>query len=675
MNLLSLVRVAAILFSASCVLPNEAQAQQTAVRETEDAIVTVWGNREARIGKAYAASEGVVDFGRFVDRPLLRVGELAEVVPGLAATQHSGTGKANQYFLRGFNLDHGTDFSISLDGIPLSLRTNAHGQGYLDINFLIPEIIERISYRKGVAYADVGDFSAAGTAAFATFDRLPESFAQIEIGENNWRRFVGGANLGNAGYLALDLTGDDGPWVQPEDLTKANGFLRLNVGNWSFSGGAYNASWNATDQIPRRAVEAGLVNRLGDIDDDVGGKSERVFANVHYRDDAGLSANAYAMRYRLDLFSNFTYFLDDPVNGDEFEQRERRVTYGGAIAKEFAAAGAWTPRLGVEARFDRIEPIGLYRTQARERLAILREDRVDQDSVGAFAEINGDFERLRINLGVRADAMRVDVASDDPRNSGKADDAIVSPKASLAWRFTDALEGYISAGRGFHSNDARGATITIDPATGDAADRLPLLVAATGVEAGLRFEQPRFSATASVFGLDLDSELVYVGDAGATEPSDASRRYGIELTGTWAATDWLTLDAAAAATQARFRDVASGQDRIPLATEYVITGGATVRLGEAWTGSLTVRHLGPAPLVEDKSARSDTSTVANARLAWRSGRLMIAAEALNLFDSDDADITYFYASRLPGEAADGVEDIHFHPIPPRSFRLQARVAF
>ena len=667
---LSTIAVSLILLAI-----DPAFAQERSATEPADAIITVWGNREARIGKAYAASEGMVDFGRFVDRPLLRVGELAEVVPGLAATQHSGTGKANQYFLRGFNLDHGTDFSISLDGIPLNLRTNAHGQGYLDINFLIPEVVERISYRKGVASADVGDFSAAGTAAFATFDRLPEDFAQIEIGENNWRRFVGGANLGDVGYIALDLTGDDGPWVQPEKLKKANGFLRLNFGDWSFSGGAYHAEWNSTDQIPLRAVEAGLVTRLGDIDEDVGGTSERIFANVQYRDDDGLNANAYAMRYRLDLFSNFTYFLDDPVNGDEFEQRERRMIYGGAIAKQFVARGAWTARIGAEARFDRIDPIGLYRTAGRERLAAVREDRVDQDSLGAFADVNGDFDRLRINLGVRADAMRVDVASDDPRNSGEADDVIVSPKASLAWRFTDALEGYVSAGRGFHSNDARGGTITIDPATGDRADRVPLLVAATGVEAGLRFERPRFSATASVFGLDLDSELVYVGDAGATEPSDASRRYGIELTGTWAATDWLTLDAAAAATQARFRGVASGQDRIPLATEYVITGGATVRLGEAWTGSLTVRHLGPAPLVEDNSARSDTSTVANARLAWRSGKLIIVAEALNLFDSDDADITYFYASRLPGEAADGIEDIHFHPIPPRSFRLQARLAF
>jgi hypothetical protein len=653
-----------------------AMAQTPApVSETESDTVTVWGQRQRQLGVAHSASEGTVDFGKFVDRPLLRVGELAEVVPGLAATQHSGTGKANQYFLRGFNLDHGTDFTITLDGIPLNLRTNAHGQGYLDINFLIPEIVERISYRKGVASADVGDFSAAGSASFSTFAHLPENFAQVEIGENNWRRFVGGVNFGQLGYAALDLTSDDGPWAKPEDLKKANGFVRFNAGPWSLSGGAYHATWNATDQVPLRTLQSGLISRLSDIDPDVGGSSEREWLNVGYAGDDGLTARVYAMRYRLKLTSNFTYFLDDPVNGDEFQQAERRMIYGGAITKAFDPVGAWTPRVGLDARLDRLDPVGLYRTSARVRRETVREDKVEQDSIGAWGSLDGDFGRARIDLGLRADAMRVDVASNDTRNSGEADDAILSPKASFAWRFSDQLEGYVSAGRGFHSNDARGATIAFDPATGDPAARVPLFVKAEGIEAGLRYERRRFSATASAFGLDLDSELVYVGDAGATEPSDASRRTGVELTATWAPTDWLTLDGAAAATRARFRGVAAGQDRIPLATDYVITGGATVRFAEDWTGSLTVRRLGPAPLIEDNSARSKSSTVVNGRIGYRVGRYSIAAEALNLLDSDDADITYFYASRLPGEPADGVEDIHFHPVPPRSFRLQVRRTF
>jgi outer membrane receptor protein involved in Fe transport len=665
--------------SAVCLLAaGTARADAPAPAPPEDAgpvVVTVWGDRAAQIDKALSASEGVVEFGRFAERPLLRVGELAEVVPGLAATQHSGTGKANQYFLRGFNLDHGTDFSISLDGMPLNLRTSAHGQGYLDINFLIPEIVERIAYRKGVAHAAVGDFSAAGSAAFTTFARLPESFAQVEIGKNAWRRLVTGVSLGPDAYVALDLTHDDGPWVRPERFRKSNAFARWNRGGWSFGAGAYHASWNAADQIPLRAVEAGLIDRLGSIDPDVGGSSQRVFAHATHQGESGLTATAHVMAYRLDLFSNFTYLLDDPVDGDAFEQQERRLVFGGSLVKAFAARGAWAPRAGVEARFDRLDPVGLHRVAGRARLATVREDRVDQDSLGAFAEAEGRFDRLRINLGVRLDAMRVAVASDDPRNSGRADDAIVSPKLALAWRIADDLEAYASAGRGFHSNDARGATIAFDPAGGDPADRVPLLVAAGGLEAGLRFERPGLAATLSVFGLNLDSELVYVGDAGATEPSDASRRSGVEITATWAPVGWLTLDAAAAATRARLKGVAPGQDRIPLATEHVLTGGATLRLGSGWTAALTLRHLGPAPLIEDGSVRSEASTVANARLAWRGGRFTLALEALNLFDGDGADITYFYASRLAGEPADGVEDIHFHPIPPRSLRVQARVGF
>jgi outer membrane cobalamin receptor len=642
--------------------------------DTDAEVITVWGKRARQIGTAQSASEGQVDFSKFVDRPLLRVGELAEVVPGLAATQHSGTGKANQYFLRGFNLDHGTDFSISLDDIPLNLRTNAHGQGYLDINFLIPEIIGKIDYRKGVASGDVGDFSAAGSASFSSFDLLPHSFVQVEVGENAWQRAVIGTSFGEAGYMAWDFTQDDGPWTQPENLEKINGFIRLNHDDWSLKAGTYQAEWDATDQVPSRAIAAGLIDRLGNIDRNVGGKARRSFANLSYKAES-LSANVYVMRYALNLFSNFTYLLNDPANGDQFEQAERRTIVGGSVRQKLNPIGVWTPTIGLETRFDAIDPIGLYQTIKPSRLQTVREDSVNQSSLGAYAMLDGALGPARVNLALRADAMAVDVTSSDSRNSGKAVDVILSPKASLAWRFAPSLEGYVSAGQGFHSNDARGATIAFDPVTGDGISPVPIFVRATGFEAGLRYERPKFSATASIFALDLDSELVYVGDAGTTEPSDASRRSGIEVTFTRVIGTRLTLDGAAAFTHARFKEVDPGQNRIPLAPEYMLSGGATVQLGSLWTGSLTVRHLGAAPLIEDNSQRSEASTVANGRVAFRQGRYTIALEALNMFDSQDADITYFYASRLSGEPADGVEDTHFHPIPPRSLRLQLRLEF
>ena len=652
---------------------NEAN-QDKATVESEPDVITVWGSRARQIGKAQSASEGSVDFGRFVDRPLLRVGELAEVVPGLAATQHSGTGKANQYFLRGFNLDHGTDFSISLDGMPLNLRTNAHGQGYLDINFLIPEIIGRIDYKKGVANVEAGDFSAAGSARFLTFETLPHSFAQIELGANSWARAVLTSQLGQVGYLALDATQDDGPWDRPENLKKISGFMRLNRGSWSLTGGLFDAQWDASDQIPLRAVRSGALSPLGNVNDTVGGKTKRGFVNLSFQNEA-LTANFYAMGYRLNLYSDFTYFLDDPANGDQFQQREQRTQFGGRVQKVFQPLGPWTPVVGLEARLDRIDPIILCKTTNRLCRDIVREDRVEQDSAGLFGKLNGQFGRARVELGLRADEMAVDVKSDDPRNSGTSNETIVSPKASIAWQFSEGLEAYASAGNGFHSNDARGAVIAFDPASGEPVSPVPLYVKASGLEAGLRFERRDINATASIFSVDLDSELVYVGDAGTTEPSNASRRTGIELTLTRAIGRWLTLDGAAALTRARFRGADTGQDRIPLATEYVLTGGATLRLGPNITSVITLRHLGPAPLIEDNSERSKTSTVANGRIAYRRGHWVIAAEALNIFDSGDADITYFYGSRLPGEPSDGIEDVHLHPIPPRSFRLQVRKEF
>jgi outer membrane receptor protein involved in Fe transport len=234
--------------------------------------IDVWGKREDRIGAAVSASEGLVSYGAFAQRPLLRPGELAEVIPGLAVTQHSGSGKANQYFLRGFNLDHGTDFSVALDGVPLNLRTHAHGQGYLDLNAVTPEMVQTIGYHKGPYYADAGDFSAAGAATFNTFSHLPNNFVQLQGGEHEFGRIVGAYNLGHAGLFAADLTVGNGPWETKERLRKGSLLGRFNAGDWSITALAYGARWNSTDQIPQRAVENGQISALGSIDPPTGAK-------------------------------------------------------------------------------------------------------------------------------------------------------------------------------------------------------------------------------------------------------------------------------------------------------------------------------------------------------------------------------------------------------------------
>lgn len=635
--------------------------------------VYVWGKREQRIGLATSASEGEVAFGAFLDRPLLRPAEVLEVIPGLAATQHSGAGKANQYFLRGFNLDHGTDFSVSFDGAPINLRTNAHGQGYLDLNFLTPELVETISYRKGPYFASVGDFSGAGSADLSTFDILPQSFLQASAGGYDYGRLLGAANVGS-GYVAADVTVNDGPWDRPENLRRGSMIVRQRVGEWALSGLGYGADWDATDQIPRRAVDNGLLSRFGTVDRTDGGRSRRLLLTAQRRSDDGWKTSLYGQYYRLNLWSNFTYFLDDPVNGDQFEQAETRWIGGGAVSKTWAGEGPLSYAVGADVRYDHIDSIGLYRTRARVRLSTDREDRVDQWSGAGWGEAGWTSGPLRATVGLRVDGMGVDIASIDPRNSGRKSDAIVSPKVALSWRASPAVEIYANAGRGFHSDDARGATARISPDGATAIDPVNLLIPATGGEVGVRMERPGLTASLALWALKLRSELVYTGDAGDTESTDASRRVGLEALVNWSPIPRLNFDASAAVTRARYSD-APGGDRIPNALDYVVTGGATVRMTERLTGEVTVRRLGPAALIEDNTARASSSTVTNVLLRYRAGPFEFTGEVLNALDTKAADITYFYASRLPGEAPEGVEDHHFHPIERRTLRISIRRNF
>jgi hypothetical protein len=659
------------LFPSASAVAAAATATATGLPVEE---VFVWGRRLDAIGTAHSASEGVVEYGDYADRPLLRVGELTEVIPGVAATQHSGTGKANQFFLRGFNIDHGTDFSVSLDGVPLNLPTHAHGQGYLDLNAIIPEAVASIAWRKGTYFAENSDFSAAGSSAMILFDLLPQSFAQGTIGPHDYYRALGGTNLGTKGYVAGELTFSDGPWDRPENLEKLNLLGRFAFGGWALTGLAFDASWDATDQIPSRAVEAGLISRLGAIDTTDGGESSRYIFSIRNRDLGGFDALAYVQRYRLDLWSNFTYFLDDPANGDQFQQHDDRWIYGGSVARAFMGPAGWEFAGGAYLRIDDIGKVALYRTRARKILARTREDAVFEWQTGAWAQATGVLGPLRATLGGRFDAIGADVESDNPLNSGDANDTLFSPKLTLAWALSSQFELYGNVGRGFHSNDARGATIAVDPVTGDPADPVDLYAAAAGAEAGFRWETERFSLSSALWWLGLDSELVFVGDAGGTETSGETERTGLEVLVEWRPFPRLHFDVSAAATRARALD-SPGEDRIPNALEYVVSGGVSALLTDELVATLTLRHLGEAPLIEDNSVRSEPATIANALLRYQLGRFTLTGEVLNLVDSGDSDIQYFYTSRLPGEPADGIDDIHFHPAEPRTFRAGLRVAF
>ncbi|HJV42367.1 TonB-dependent receptor [Caulobacter sp.] len=648
----------------------------TAVRAQAVEAISVWGRRANDLGRATSASEGKISYADFAVRPLLRPGELIEAVPGLAATQHSGAGKANQYFLRGFNLDHGTDLAASLDGVPLNLPSHGHGQGYLDLNLLTPEFVHDIGFKKGPYAAENGDFATAGAVAFETADHLHGDGAQAWIGENQYYRAVGSKALTGDVLVAADISTARGAWTTPEDLKKINLLGRALVGGWSITALAYDARWNATDQIPRRAVEAGTLGRLDAVDPTDGGETSRFILSARRRDlMRGVDAVVYAQRYRLDLWSNFTYFLDDPVNGDQFEQVDQRWVYGGSVSKRWTPTGGWTLRTGASARVDDIGKVGLYRTTARLRRATVRQDALTEWSAALWGEASRRLGKLDATLGLRADAMGAKVSAGDPRNSGDVADLLVSPKLALAWRASRTFELYADAGRGFHSNDARGAVISVDPVTGEPAARAPLLSPSDGAELGLRWKRESLTLTAAAWALHVDSELVYVGDAGFTEASGATRRAGLELLADWRPTARLNLTAAYAATHARFAGDPPGGDRIPNAVSSVLSAGASWRLGQASTLSLTWRRLGAAPLIEDNSVRSRPTSLINALLAQDLGRASLMIEILNLTNGKKDDIAYFYASRLQGERSEGVDDVHFHPVEPRTVRAGLKINF
>jgi hypothetical protein len=648
--------------------------------------LVVEGRAANLVGTATAASQGSVGYRELAARPFLRRGELLEVIPGVVITQHSGGGKANQYFLRGFNLDHGTDFSITVDGLPVNMRSHGHGQGYADLNFIIPELVQSVDYIKGPFAAEIGDFSAAGAARFALFKSLPQNFATLEAGENNYLRFVAGDSFRHATdaitTLGFEATHDDGPWTMNEDLRRfsvmaRHTWQRTQDQDVSLTLLGYTARWQATDQVPLRAVEGGGLDRFGHIDPSNGGDTERMSLSLDWEVRGGDSVtrfNAYAMLYQLSLFSNFTYFLNDPINGDQFNQIDRRGVFGASLERTgvLSAFGRRTEtHIGVQIRDDVIGDVGLRHTAQRRLINIVRDDRVHEISAGVFAKATTRWnEWLRTDLGLRGDTYYFKVESDNPLNSGQRTASIASPKVGVVLGPWAGTELYFNAGLGFHSNDARGTTIRVDPTDGiTPVDQVNPLVRAEGFEMGIRTSVARgLVSTVSWWALNLDSELVFVGDAGGTEATGATRRMGVEFANFYRMTDWLTWDADLSFTHARYREGAPA-DRVANSIGTVVTAGVVVGRSEGFFGTLRLRYFGEQPLIEDNSVIQPSSTTVNARFGWKNRDWEIALNVLNVLDTQNDDIAYFYPSRLPGEPMEGVDDLHVHPAEPRTLRV------
>ena len=624
-------------------------------------------------------------------RPASRVGELLEAVPGLIVTQHSGEGKANQYFLRGFNLDHGTDLAISVDGMPVNMPTHGHGQGYADINFLIPELVQSVNVRKGPYFADQGDFASAGAVGIDYVNKLPKNIAELTFGSFGYARALAAAStaVGEGTLLsAFEANKYNGPWDVPDNVRKLNGVMRYSQGTatdgFTLSAMAYSNGWNSTDQVAQRAIDQGLIPRLGSLDPTDGGTSSRFSLSSNWAQSSAYGqtkVNAYLIRSSLQLFNDFTYFLDDPVNGDQFSQTDRRTVYGldASHAFDLRFAGIETQtRVGLQTRGDDIQ-VGLFKTIARETLSTVREDNVREGNVGLWADTTARWtDWLRTTFGIREDIFAGRVISDTPQNSGNAQASMTSPKAGVVLGPWYRTEFYGNAGYGLHSNDIRGATTTVDPNDKVTPQgRVPLLVRSKGAEIGIRTKAIEgLTSSLAVFVLDFDSELLFVGDAGTTEPSRPSRRVGVEWTNQYKVLPWMSFDFDLAYTRARFTNVDPVGHFIPGAPAWVASGGVTFGAESGWFGALRARYFGPRPLIEDDSVRSQQSLIFNARAGYRfDNGLRLQLDVLNLFNANTNQIEYYYLSRLPGEPIGGVADRHVHPAEPLAVRLTLAARF
>ena len=683
----------------------------TNVTRLPDVIVT--GRQDSLLGIADSATQGTTGAAQLADRPILRSGEILETVPGVIITQHAGGGKANQYFLRGFNLDHGTDFAVFLDDMPLNLPSHAHGEGYSDMNTVIPEFVQRVNYEKGPYYADVGDFSSAGSAHLDFYKTLPQDFVTLEGGMYGYERGVFGISqkvgAGNILYGG-EAYHDDGPWTRPDDYQKFNGILTYSQGDdangFSVTARGYHGKWNSSDQIP---ASFGQTNFFGTLNPTDGGNSQRysLQAEWHRHDlNSETKITAYAFYYDLDLFSDFTYFLTDTNKGDQFEQQDKRWVAG--LDAHHTLFNQWfgcdvENTFGLQVRNDWINN-GLYQTENRVRVdkldsdtgtilpAVTEADHFTDTQVGFYVENKIQWaEKFRSVAALRGDLDYFDVNSlSNPTNSGTASTFLPSPKLSLILGPWAKTEFYVQGGFSFHSNDGRGATQTQEPIsadnpTGGATSKIPALIQTRGAEIGVRtLLVPKLQSTVSLWYLHSDSELMQSGDTGGTvasqQPSD---RYGVEWANYYSLTKHLSLDLDAADSIARFTSVdaddaapgSPGGTHVPEAVGVVISSGITLHDFHGFSASLRLRYFGPRDLTSDGLYKSSETILLNAEAGYQINKTWrISAEVLNLLDRHDQDITYAYESRVTPGGTPAFQNV-YHPVEPVQVRVGLTARF
>lgn len=640
-----------------------------------------------------AASVGTVISEQIAKRPLLRPTEVLETVPGMVITQHSGGGKANQYFLRGFNLDHSSDFANSIEGAPVNLVSHAHSHGYSDFNFLIPELIDYMTYRKGPYFVDSGDFSTAGSANIVYLKEKQQQLIQFTQGEDNYQRalLTGGIQHNSHNWLyAFEYTYDDGPWQTPDQLTRYNGLLKYHHQgidhSFTVSALAFDSSWQGTDQIPQRLVKSGELDRYGSLDNSTGGETHRhqlsIMGLKQLASNQKINYSAYWVDYALDLAGNFTYFSNEILDespfegvevnaiGDQILQQDNRWLTGGEMSHEYKT-NHHTINTGITFRIDQIKDVGIGKSFQKWIYEDLSRAKIFSSSQALYSQINSQWVPwLSTQLGVRYNYFYVDVTNKLNDQQKTASDQLLSPKFSAQFGPFKQTRFFLNYGEGFHSNDARGVV----------NDNIPLLAESQGYEIGANYQnQHGLSLTATAFVIKLDSELVFVGDDGTTEPKDASKRQGIELSLFYQPTEFLVIDADFTEAEAKFSTGEYKGNYVPDSIDRVISFGVTLDLNAGFYSGIRGRYFGPRKLTEIGDISSKPSTMLNANIGYDFNfGLGLGLAIINLTNEKADDITYYYESRTQEERLANISpqlDFHSHPMIERTYRVTLKYQF
>lgn len=604
-------------------------------------------------------------------------------VPGLFIGQHAGGGKAEQMFLRGFDIDHGTDINVTVDGLPVNMVSHAHGQGYADLHFVIPETIDKIDFGKGPYYENKGNFTTAGYVGFITKQKLQNSTIKLEAGQFDTYRFLGMFNLletnKHSAYVATDFLSTDGPFESPQNFNRINLFGKYigfvsNTDKIGFTISHFNSKWDASGQIPQRAVDSGSISRFGAIDDTEGGTTSRSNILINYDKiidkKSTLRSYVYLCQYDFELYSNFTFFLEDSINGDQIRQKENRTIYGlnSEYNRSFSTSnlhGNW--QVGISLRNDQSNDNELSHTLNRsETLEHIQLGDINETNIGTYFGANINFNKWTFNPSIRVDYFDFQY-NDKIVSTYKTQEetkAIVSPKLNFLYNQSEELQLYLKTGKGFHSNDTR---VII------AEEGEKILPAAYGFDAGFIWKPtPKMLLNIAYWYLYLEQEFVYVGDAGIVEPSGKTRRQGIDLSCRYQPLPWLFWNLDVNYTYARAMEEPKGQDYIPLAPDFTLVSGLNFLFKSGLYGSVNVRHIANRPANEDNSivAKGYTVTDLNAGYNWKN--ISLGIQIQNLFDAEWNETQFATVSRLQNET-EPVEEINFTPGTP--FFLKAMLQY